>query len=698
IRARPPPPPRRAGPAAPAATAPDLAKGVAYLINRGDLIDGHYYESSSGQHTGFADFGLTIDGVLALSATGGADDTLAGVTDFLQHGKDGTGRGIDDWTLIGTSYAQGGSLAKEALAAQVTGADPRAYGGHDLIAALDGTVCAAADTSAGCAAKGNYAYAASVFSQSLGVIVQIRAGEAARAAGPIAYLESLQKGDGSWPSLIPATGDGDVDSTAVAMMALDLVPGDAAAHAVARGAAWLAGRQLADGGFHGAAGDSVNSAALALQGLGLAAKTYAPQIAKARAFLAGEQNPDGGFRVASDSDDKHSDVRASAQAVSGAAGTSFGTLLRDLADQKAATAGAAYLVKQLAGGDHLSNDYGPDYGLTADVALALAATGRQDTALTKVTAYLAGHAADYADPAGTSAYPGPYSGATAKLAVLAEVMGQDPRRFGGFDLLGTLTGHVCAAAAEDGTCTEPGDFSQAYSTVSQALGVLALARAGETPPAAAVGRLAGLQCADGGFSSTLITAGAACASDVDTTGYAVQALVLVPGQADAVAAARAYLVKAQQRGGAYQGAAGTSSNSTALAVQALLATDKLRPEPARGGQKFLRSVQNSDGGFRITDAAGASDLRSSTQAVPALAGTSLTTLTHALAPVTPSKDDGDGDGSNGVTSGGSSGGGALAATGTGALAAAGLAALLLAVGGAFTAARRRTGQHNGRHQ
>ncbi len=694
-------------PGAPAGPSPDLAKAVGYLINRDRLAGGHYYEADTGGHTGFADFGLTIDGVLALAATGGADDTLAGVTDFLQHGKDGTGRGIDAWTLIGTAQAQGGSLAKEALAAEVTGADPRSYGGHDLIAALDSTVCAGADASGGCAAGGDYAYTTSVFAQALGVIAQFRAGDGANAARPVAYLESLQNADGAWPSLIPSDGDLDVESTAMAVMALDLVPGDAAAHAVGAGLAWIAGRQLAGGGFHGTSGDSVNSSALALQALSLEPGTYAPRIAAARAFLAHQQNADGGFRVASDAGDKSSDLRASMEATGAAVGTSFGTLLRDPAGLKAAAKGAAYLAKQLGAGDHLSNAYGPDYGQTADLSFALASAGGQDAALARTTSYLAAHVADYADPAGTSAYPGPYSGADAKLAVLAEVMGQDPGDFGGFDLLGTLTGHVCAGPTDDGYCTAAGDFSQAYSTVSQSLGVLALARAGQTPPAAAVGRLLQLQCSDGGFSSSLFTPGTDCASDVDTTGYALQALALLPGHADAIAAARAYLATSQQPGGGYRGAAGVGSNSTALAVDALLATDRLPSQQARDGQEFLRAAQNTDGGFRITGPTGDSDVRSSTQAVPALAGTPLTTLTRALAPVTPT-----GGGSKGGTSGGGSGGstgtaasggtspdgGTLAATGTDALALACLAVLCSGAGAVLIALRRRTAGGAGGHR
>ncbi|WP_433891028.1 prenyltransferase/squalene oxidase repeat-containing protein [Streptomyces sp. CA-111067] len=724
--------PPTTAPAEPSAT-PDLGKAARYLTDPANLIDGHYYEAFP--DSGFADFGLTIDAALALAATGGSDDALAKITDFVQSGKDGSDRTIADWTGVGTAYASGGSIAKEALLAEVTGADPRAFGGHDLIAELDATLCAKAskapDTS--CAAPGNYSYATSVFSQSLGVIAQLRAGDTGKAAGPIAYLESLQQPTGAFPSLLPPTGDSEVDSTAMALMALDLVPGDTAQQAVAKGVAWIAKQQETDGGFPGASGDSVNSAALAVQGLSLDAGTYAEQIAKARAFLAHEQNSDGGFNVSSDGDPSGSDVRASAQATGGAVGTSFGTLVRDLGAHKSAASGAGYLVKQLTDGNHLASSFGPDYGLTADLALALAASGGQDETLAKVDGYLFAHVADYADPAGTSAYPGPYTGSAAKLTVLAEVTGQDPTAVGGFDLLKTLTDNVCTAATTDGFCTAPGDFSQAYSTVSQALGVLALARAGVAPPAAALDRLDQLQCADGGFSSTLIAPGADCVSDVDTTGYAVQALSLLPAQADRTAAGRAFLVKSQVKGGGFPGAAGVNANSTALALQALTATSKGRPQEVADGQKFLAGLQNTDGGFRITADADQtdSDTRSTTQAVPALAGTALTDLTHVVAPA----GDGTGDGGTGTgtttpappTSTGSgtgtatatssapaagsganggdgdgtvpdgNSGGSLAATGTDVLALAALAGALVAVGGVFTAARRRA-RPNGRHQ
>ncbi len=700
----------------PAGKAVDLARGSSYLVAPANLLHGQYYEAFAG--SGFADFGLTLDGAFALAATGRNDAALARIVDFVAGGKDGSGRSIDDWTGIGTPYAGGGSLGKEALLAEVAGYDPTDFGGKNLITALDSTVCAAATSSADtvCAGTGNYANSTSVFSQALGIIAQLRAGDTANAASPIAYLESLQQASGAWPSLIPDSGDSDVDSTAMAVMALALLPGTAAL--VSKGLAWIAGQQQGDGGFPGAAGDSTNSAALAIQGLSLDKASYAAPIAKALGFLAAQQNADGGFNVAS-SGQRGSDVRASAQSLGGATAISFGTLSRDVHGSASAAAGAKYLVSQLVDGDHLVNAYGPDYGLTADLAIALAAANTQDAALTKVVRYLSLHVADYADPAGTSQYPGPYSGAVGKLALIAEITGQRPTSFGGFNLLKTLTNHVCTVADKAGSCTAPGDFYQSYSTVSQSLAVLALARGGVTPPAAAVARLASLQCPDGGFPS-LLDAAATCKSEVDTTGYALQALLLVPSKHTAAAAAQAYLLAAQQRDGGYIGAAGENSNSTALAMQGLLAADRagLNPAPVlkplaigtdaiAAGKRFLYPLQNSNGGFGINKASPGSDVRSTTQAVPALAGATLSALGDPLTITTTAPTAGGGTGSTPTSGAGPSGGssstaaagtgGALAFTGSQPITLLELAILLMLAGGGALLLARRTPATTRRH-
>ena len=323
------PPASASGPAVTAGVpGPDLARGSAYLIRPASLTDGHYAES----FPGFADYGLTLDTAFALAATGDQDPALKGIVTFLdRNGKDPSGSTVSDWTGVGTKFASGGSIGKEVLLAEIVGDNPREFSGQNLITALNASVCARQSEGSGarCTAPGGYAYASSVFDQALGIIAQLRAGQAGQAAAPVSYLESLQNPDGSFPSLIPSTGDQDVDSTAMAAMALALAPGAAAAADVSSGVAWIASRQERTGGFPGAGGDSVNSAGLAIQAMSLQAAHYRAQIGAAETFLAGQQNADGGFN-ADAGGRPDSDVRASAQAVSGAVGTSFAALHRNL--------------------------------------------------------------------------------------------------------------------------------------------------------------------------------------------------------------------------------------------------------------------------------------------------------------------------------------------------------------------------------
>ena len=61
-------------------------------------------------------------------------------------------------------------------------------------------------------------------------MAQVRAGDAGAAAPDRSpFLSRLQHNDGSFPSLIPDSGDSDVDSTAMGAMALALVTGQQAA-------------------------------------------------------------------------------------------------------------------------------------------------------------------------------------------------------------------------------------------------------------------------------------------------------------------------------------------------------------------------------------------------------------------------------------------------------------------------------------
>jgi hypothetical protein len=319
-------------------TYPNFVRGSAYLVSPANLIDGHFYES----FPGYADFGLTIDGAFALAATGDDRAALKKIVAFLDgDGKDPSGNTVNNWTGIGTASASGGAIGKEALLVEVVGGNPRHFGGRNLIAALNASVCARATQGAGsrCPAAGSYAYGTSVFDQALGIMAQLREGQGRPAAAPIAFLERLQNADGSFPSLVPDSGDQDVDSTAMAVMALALAPGARAAADVTAGVAWIAGRQEKNGGFPSATGESINSAGLAVQAMTLKAADYQRQIAADLAFLAREQNSDGGFRAYA-TGPQGSNLRASTQAVGGAVGTSFGTLHRALGVIKPGSAGS----------------------------------------------------------------------------------------------------------------------------------------------------------------------------------------------------------------------------------------------------------------------------------------------------------------------------------------------------------------------
>jgi hypothetical protein len=171
------------------------------------------------------------------------------------------------------------------------------------------------------------------------VMAQLRAGQRSQAAAPVSYLERLQNADGSFPALIPGTGR-DVDSTAMAAMALSLVTGPAARADVGSALTWIASQQQRDGGFPGADGNSVNSAGLAIQALTLRRAGYRPRIAAAEEFLAREQNRNGGFNVGPGSQ-PGSNLRASTQALGGAVGTPFSVLRRDLSGASGVSGSAA---------------------------------------------------------------------------------------------------------------------------------------------------------------------------------------------------------------------------------------------------------------------------------------------------------------------------------------------------------------------
>jgi LPXTG-motif cell wall-anchored protein len=306
-----------------------------------------------------------------------------------------------------------------------------------------------------------------------------------------------------------------------------------------------------------------------------------------------------------------------------------------------AAAAAGYLARQLTDGTHYVFDFDgttPDYGLTADGVFGMAAAKVAGPAQAAATGYLAANAAGYIDSAG--AFGGPFPGAYAKLALVAEVTGGDPHAFGGVDLVAALAALECPATGRPECAGTPGLFRNSTAdggfpnVVTQALAVLALSRsaAADHPDAAAVDFLAGRACPDGGFPALFPAAGADCVSDVDGTAYAVQGLEAA-GRPAAANAALDWLVSVRQSDGSFDGSdVGPNTNSTAVAVQALIAGGRDAAASItwlQGRQIGCAGPAAQRGAVTYTGTFDGNALRATTQSATALAGQPLTTLTAA---------------------------------------------------------------------
>ena len=398
-----------------------------------------------------------------------------------------------------------------------------------------------------------------------------------------------------------------------------------------------------------------------------------------------------------------------------------------------------YLEQQLvAGGHHFSVtfdgvDY-PDHGVTADAVLALDAAGTGQAEAAKATAWLADDVVGYVgfgDPTEIGA------GSVAKLLNVAIAQGVDPTAFGGYDLLGTLTG-LEQPSGRFSDVSKYGDYS---NTFGQSFALIGLHRAGSTVSTNARDYLLAQQCANGGFKLYMDDAGCTTDADADpdATAMAVQALIAVGGESAAVGDGLDYLTGMQGTSGGVGGGgptSGVNANSTGLAGQAFLAGG--RTAQARAAVGYLTTLQYGCGlpaavrggiaydpaAFSATTKAGSKatpadqDRRSTSQAILALAGAPLATVTadgsDALAPApdcaatteptatpsasvepTSSGSPTEGaDGSDPSTTVDAAATGSLAQTGTDLLAPALLGLLLVTVGGlAVWVGSRRRGAH-----
>ena len=249
-----------------------------------------------------------------------------------------------------------------------------------------------------------------------------------------------------------------------------------------------------------------------------------------------------------------------------------------------AQAAAGWLARQLVQGSHFVTVFDgvsyPAQGETIDALFAFAATKSANDYGARAIAWLE-------QPAVLSNYIGTgtesYAGATAKVALAAEVRGINPARFGKVNLIARLA-KLLTKSGRYSDHSAFGDFSNAFS---QSLAIIALSRDGGAP-AKAVSFLISSECKNGGYP--LNFAQKTCVSDTDSTAMDVQAL-LAAGQRAAAVRGLSWLASVQKPDGGLDATGGTSpnANTTGLAGEAFAAAGW--NHQAALAAKFLLSLQ-----------------------------------------------------------------------------------------------------------
>lgn len=293
----------------------------------------------------------------------------------------------------------------------------------------------------------------------------------------------------------------------------------------------------------------------------------------------------------------------------------------------------AYLLRQQdEAGGFVGPDGQPDPGTTADAILALGAAAQQGVD----TEAEIDHAVVYLETDG-AAYAGTGAGQAAKVVMALIAGGKDPRAFGDLDLIARLTAPPATPEATPASGVPNGLYGE--SVFNHALVLLALSAANEPVPPAAIDALRGTQIEDGSwaFAGTREPG----TGDSNTTALVIQALVATGNGTDPmVDSALAYLPSVQNEFGQVLFQAGLSemadANSTALTVQALIAAGQDPTSPEWGNAaRGLSVFQNVSGAFRYVDAAPEDNLLATLQAVPALAGYALPVATACEEPAAP---------------------------------------------------------------
>jgi hypothetical protein len=226
-----------------------------------------------------------------------------------------------------------------------------------------------------------------------------------------------------------------------------------------------------------------------------------------------------------------------------------------------AQAGATWLAGQLTQTGYIPSTTTPgaaDLSGTANTVLALASAGTDPAGAYAALGYLAAHITTYVVADGSD---GP--GQLALLILDAHALGENPYAFGGTNLVTRLLATQQATGPDAGlfgTDTQAADYDA--GNYQQGLALAALAAVGVTGTAAVhagVTWLIAEQCSDGGWTTP------------DNTNNACS--------------------------GTPASFAGPDTNSTALALEGLVAQDAVTPTISTLAQGFLTTGQDADGGW-----------------------------------------------------------------------------------------------------
>jgi hypothetical protein len=514
-------------------------------------------------------------------------------------------------------FPQNAGLLLAAVAA--ANEDPTGFGGMNIITELNDTYHPATGAYSTTAQGPWISGAADELNQAWAILGLSAAGQQVPITAT-SFLTGLQNSDGGWGYDF-SSGGSDLDVTALAVVALigsgNVPPTDTA---IQEALDCFRTTQLPSGGWRpGWDTDPANADTTGWAIQALVAAGYTP----ATESWASSPNPHQALLGLQKTDGRIGGTYANAQSTAEALFGLTEQPLFFLGRTQRALRALTWMNEQQNADGSWSGWAGPDPGATCDATLAYAAAGFDpDTVMasgsvTSAMDYLSSTASVYVNNGPDSA---------GKLALAVEAAGRDAHDFGGVDIVYVLTNTWYSPAL--------GAFGVPTNTWHQAFAILGLTSAGEATPVSATQTLTGLQQPDGGWKYDL--GPWSFASDPDSTGLALQALVAagVPATNTSIVSGVLYLENQQNIYGSWSSWGSPSANSTAYAMQGLLAAgeDLEANEWLKDGHSpydGLAALQRVDGPF----VAGGSDSGMATwQAVPALLGVHYPLSTSGLAP------------------------------------------------------------------